>query len=379
LDTCMDFVNDIIEISRFVSNCVSPVGRMLEPMCKLAFAPVKVVEKISKFWSVQLRHWFAKSLLEQFTVLVTLHLIGMLYSCFVFCYMPAAGIQLTSPVSIVFHAFFFLMISSFAQVSTTSPGTVPNSNHWHQKGHPPPEAGPNAKWCHKTKSYKPDRSHYCRVQGCLVLRMDHHCPWLGNTIGFGNHKHFISFLTYTSIACILFSICSVHLLLSSVLPPSSALFLLESSGIAVLLASVMTPFFVFHMWLLMKNLTTIEYCESRHAAVGGDGQSKYDVGTINNIKQILGDNPLLWFVPVGRPGGDGFTFPMNHVSTHEEISSSHGNEQSESWESCCWKEWWDGVDAPLELKASSTSIADSSTNTSKCEAIFYRRLGQTFL
>ena len=31
--------------------------------------------------------------------------------------------------------------------------------------------------------------------------MDHHCPWLGNTIGFENHKFFYLFLFYTNAAC----------------------------------------------------------------------------------------------------------------------------------------------------------------------------------
>jgi len=343
-DTCMDFVDDITEISRFASTCISPVGRVLEPAYKLALAPVKVVEQISKFWSVRFQQRFVQPLFDKLPVLFTLHLIGMLYSCFVFCYMPAAGILLTSPLSILFHTFFCLIISSFAQVYTTDPGTVPTDHEWHTKGHPPTEAGPNVKWCHKSKSYKPDRSHYCRAQRRLVLRMDHHCPWLGNTIGFGNHKHFISFLTYTSITCILFSICSLHTLFSSILPRSSASFLFESFGLALLLASIMTPFCGFHMWLLKNNLTTVEYRESK-CSTGEDGQSKYDVGIIRNLQQVLGDNPLLWFVPVGRPASAGLNFPSTDVCTSEELSNFNGNEQAENQELGSWNEWRAWADA----------------------------------
>jgi len=98
------------------------------------------------------------------------------------------------------------------------------------------------------------------------------------------------------------------------------------------------------MWLLMNNLTTIEYCENKHT-IGEDGQSKYDVGVIKNLKQVLGDDPFLWFVPVGRPVGAGLNFPSNDVSTSDETSDSHGNENSERQEFDCWKEWWAWVDA----------------------------------
>jgi len=97
------------------------------------------------------------------------------------------------------------------------------------------------------------------------------------------------------------------------------------------------------MWLLINNLTTVEYCENKHA-IGEDGQSKYDVGIIKNLKQVLGDDPFLWFVPVGRPASVGLNFPSNDASTSDETSDSHGNEHSEMQESDCGKEWWEWVD-----------------------------------
>merc|ERR1719236_105673 len=54
------------------------------------------------------------------------------------------------------------------------------------------------KWCQK---YKPDRCHHCRICKCCILRMDHHCPWIYNCVGFRNHKYFFLLIVYSAIDC----------------------------------------------------------------------------------------------------------------------------------------------------------------------------------
>jgi len=50
------------------------------------------------------------------------------------------------------------------------------------------------------------RCHHCRVCNICVLRMDHHCPWVYNCIGFRNHKYFILLLIYSAIDLIFIAV-----------------------------------------------------------------------------------------------------------------------------------------------------------------------------
>lgn len=67
------------------------------------------------------------------------------------------------------------------------------------------------RWCKKCEIHKPDRTHHCSQAGACVLRMDHFCPWVNQTVGQRNHKHFFLFLFWGSIMC---TFASVVLILS---------------------------------------------------------------------------------------------------------------------------------------------------------------------
>lgn len=52
------------------------------------------------------------------------------------------------------------------------------------------------KICPHCKCVKPPKSHHCRQCNMCIVRMDHHCPWIGNCVGYNNQKAFLLFLLY---------------------------------------------------------------------------------------------------------------------------------------------------------------------------------------
>mmetsp|Transcript_68396 Transcript_68396/g.163034 ORF Transcript_68396/g.163034 Transcript_68396/m.163034 type:complete len:473 (-) Transcript_68396:64-1482(-) len=259
-------------------------------------------------------------------------IIGILYSSFVFVYLPCAGLSLVSPVSLAFHAMIAMVLTTYYKAAVTDPGTIPASITWRTFGRPPAslkdrKKSGEARWCRKSEAYKPDRSHYCSATERCVLRMDHYCPWLNNTVGYANHKFFLQFLVYSSSACLLGSIKTVQLLASVSLPPTLVLMLVEAGAIGTLLSGILIPFTTFHCWLLCNNMTTIEFCASFAKTPDEKPyENPYDVGIYRNLCSVLGSSPLVWWAPVGGPAGDGISFPRRGLPEYYMLSDEEDPE-----------------------------------------------------
>uniref|UniRef100_A0A0G4HGI8 Protein S-acyltransferase n=1 Tax=Chromera velia CCMP2878 TaxID=1169474 RepID=A0A0G4HGI8_9ALVE len=83
------------------------------------------------------------------------------------------------------------------------------------------------------------------------------------------------------------------------------------SLLALFLGFVVGGFALFHTFLIIRNMTTVEFCERRKRGrlLTPGGRSRYDLGFWNNVKAALGDNPMFWLAPYGGPSGDGLSFP----------------------------------------------------------------------
>merc|ERR1719263_2599761 len=84
-------------------------------------------------------------------------------------------------------------------------------------------------------------------------------------------------------------------------------FLLFGTTLASFLGLLVTAFFLFHIWLMAKAMTTIDFCEKSLKRSSYDNEL-YDLGLWGNIKAVLGPNFFLFLLPLSPPKGDGLSY-----------------------------------------------------------------------
>lgn len=175
------------------------------------------------------------------------------------------------------------------------------------------------RYCQTCKGYKPDRCHHCSLCNKCILKMDHHCPFVNNCIGFFNYKYFMLMLLYSSFMLIYIGITmfdAVHFVLNeSQSSFTSSAYIMIVYTVVILLGLIVTSFMMFHFWMILRGLTTIEFREklSRRYTT-----SPYDVDSYENFKAVFGKNPLLWFLPF-RANIDGLGLKYKVRKTATEI------------------------------------------------------------
>jgi hypothetical protein len=268
-------------------------------------------------------------------IVFVVFLMCIIYSIFVFVHCawllqdtarkPRAYVELGAV-----HVLTFMLVACYIRCIRTGPGEIPGDEEWVYKPRDVKSGDSSSeikdrlprldtkemkrsgerrhcKWCQK---FKPDRCHHCRACRVCVLKMDHHCPWINNCVGFRNHKYFFLLIFYTAFDCnviawsMLESVRMSYLIETSFVKMWLVVFGFTLSGF---LAALVTVFFGFHIWLACKGMTTIEFCE-KAMKTGDYNKSPYNEGGCMNAKAMLGPNVLLWLLPLSPPSGDGISF-----------------------------------------------------------------------
>lgn len=168
------------------------------------------------------------------------------------------------------------------------------------------EKGAHRFWfCAKCDNLKPPRSHHCWICKKCIMWMDHHCPWVGNCVGFNNHKYFVDFLFWAATGNLVESI-------SYILTYYSAMYEIRYSYIvccilALSLVCSLYSLFLFQIFACFHSLTTIEMENFDSIA------NPFDLGFYGNLKQLMGSNIYMWLIPVEGTGwgANGVDYPLN--------------------------------------------------------------------
>lgn len=224
--------------------------------------------------------------------------------------------------SCLFNSAFCLAVASYLRTAFTDPGTrsSPEFQAWLARQKGCGQDGPRG-WapgvaqvcwncsaqgeCHR--AVRPERAHHCSSCNDCVLRMDHHCPWVGNCIGWRNHKYFMVLLFWSSVSCLLFLSTMrnpgvlVALDFHTKKVPHKAL-ILTAVMIALAFLFFTAGMFMHCLTLAFSNQTTLEQFF--------EGDNPYSHNPWNNLEQLIGPLNYTILLPV-KPVRtlDGCTFP----------------------------------------------------------------------
>ncbi|XP_033871610.1 palmitoyltransferase ZDHHC2 isoform X1 [Acipenser ruthenus] len=194
------------------------------------------------------------------------------------------------------------------------------------------------RYCDRCQLVKPDRCHHCSVCDKCILKMDHHCPWVNNCVGFSNYKFFLLFLAYSLLYCLFIAATDLQYFIKfwtadgnahrrlkeywNGLPDTQAKFHIMFLFFSAAMFSIsLASLFGYHCWLVSKNRSTLEAFRAPAFRHGAD-KNGFSLGFGKNLRQVFGDEKKYWFLPVFSSLGDGCSFPTCLVNQDPEQPST---------------------------------------------------------
>lgn len=210
--------------------------------------------------------------------------------------------------------------------------------------HSVPNRQNEIRFCRKTGAIKPDRAHFDSMTKKLVLKMDHYCPWVSNVVGYSNYKFFVLFIFYALMYCITIMLVTIFPFLAAWESNTSSLnrnssnasIILQRNSentseiynssfrlqviLVFLVASIFSIsiacLFFFHFYLVSNNRSTLEVYGKPIIRNIGPHKHAFNIGFVENWKQVFGDQIFLALIPVKYDHPDlefGHKFPLNDL------------------------------------------------------------------
>ncbi|XP_014262297.1 palmitoyltransferase ZDHHC6 isoform X2 [Cimex lectularius] len=218
---------------------------------------------------------------------------------------------------IIFLSFSGLTLYNFLCAMCEGPGYLPLN--WKPENE---KDEVYLQFCTSCQGYKAPRSHHCRKCGRCVMKMDHHCPWINNCVGHGNHTNFTMFLFFSSSGCVQ-AACVISVALYRAfyrawyayhspynqvqLSFMSQALTIFAVGLSIGVALSVGALFFFQIRAILNNRTGIEdwiYSKAVSRRLPDDPEFiyPYDLGWKQNLLQVFNINM--------ETVGDGITWPV---------------------------------------------------------------------
>ena len=218
--------------------------------------------------------------------------------------------------SLIFYFCSFMTLLCHTMSIYTEPGLIDQSIVSKLKSD-------KKNFCKKCKKYRPLRAHHCSTCKKCVMKLDHHCPWIFNDVGYNNQKIFFLFLFYASFGCLIafiflctrifhpdFSYALRHpsfkvnidlnffqIIIQVILSLSEPLTLVAGAALSFSVSVSVGALLGNQIYCLSRNITQVE------SAIYGDDQEQNQWYAKKDrwfmIKTVLGLGPKWkWFFPI---------------------------------------------------------------------------------
>ncbi|KAI0059591.1 zf-DHHC-domain-containing protein [Artomyces pyxidatus] len=256
----------------------------------------------------------------------------------------------------VTYALTFLAFTSLIVCVARDPGPIPDPKSTLARADmtleealltPPPDDDYThpGKWCRVCWAPKPERAHHCSQCGRCVLKMDHHCPWMGaKCIGHRTYAPFIHFLASVTLLSLYTAGIAIEGLWFAfhnalTIDETTPLHMLFLAFAGLAFGMIIGSFLTYHIYLTLTNQTTIEsgsafhllrhlpplsssrlsnppyehelsYPQRRLVRAAHGSVRLYDLGWRKNWAQVFKPGWRTWIYGGSCPG-DGQKFPRN--------------------------------------------------------------------